>query len=244
MIFQVVLSFGRISILEFFIIVFGAFAFRILAHDKNKMVLKGFIKVIFITVAATMIMLVIIPDSVIERFMVKVTNSFEEINTDIEILSVEDAMRNWRAYEMQEAISQWTESGVGYKIFGKGVGSGISLKYIPYTWTNIGDNNQIPILHNGFYTILVKGGLVGLLSILFIFFGAIGLGYRLLKSYNLKDVGALMISINIACMACTYVVRGLVEKGGFFAWGIISGSFLSFICIQKRNSIIIEEGKK
>ena len=142
---------------------------------------------------------------------------------------------------MQQAFNQWNEGGIGYKILGNGIGSGVQIEYVPYTWTDIAANNQIPILHNGFYTILFKGGIVGLFSLLMIFFSTIVIGYKLLKYTVLKDMGAIMISISISCIACTYVVRGIVEKGGFLAWGIFVGSFLGVISLKNKKKEILDE---
>lgn len=241
MLIQILLSFGRISILEFFIIVFGAFVFKILIQGKNKKAIKGFIKVFCITIIVIMIIFTIIPEDVTYRFMLKLAKSFEEINTTVAISSVKDAMNNWRSYEMQQAFNQWNEGGIGYKILGNGIGSGVHIEYVPYTWTDIAANNQIPILHNGFYTILFKGGIVGLFSLLMIFFSTIVIGYKLLKYTVLKDMGAIMISISISCIACTYVVRGIVEKGGFLAWGIFVGSFLGVISLKNKKKEILDE---
>lgn len=73
-------------------------------------------------------------------------------------------MQNWRAYEMQATLKQWGKSGILSQIFGHGMGKGIELEFVPYNWKSAGmvENGEMPLAHNGFYTLLPKGGLLRL----------------------------------------------------------------------------------
>ena len=87
-------------------------------------------------------------------------------------------MNNWRAYEMQAAIKQWISSNFFEKIIGSGLGRGIHIDYIPYSWSEMVENNQIPLLHNGYYTVLIKIGILGVLALLTIFLSSLKKGMQ------------------------------------------------------------------
>ena len=112
-------------------------------------------------------------------------------------------MNNWRAYEMQAAIKQWISSNFFEKIIGSGLGRGIHIDYIPYSWSEMVENNQIPLLHNGYYTVLIKIGILGVLALLTIF-----LSY--LKKRNSKESKEENREMNV------YILLIIISFGGIF----------------------------
>ena len=176
---------------------------------------------------AVVVLFYALPDSTTSVFLAKIENSATEINTKQNIDSIASAMQNWRAYEMQATLKQWGKSGILSQIFGHGMGKGIELEFVPYNWKSAGmvENGEMPLAHNGFYTLLPKGGLFAVISMLLIFAGAIHKGFRMTKYENRdrKVSGIILISIMVAGFANMWVVRGAVCSEAFLVWGSILG---------------------
>lgn len=83
----------------------------------------------------------------------------------------EEINNNWRGYEAFLGLSKYYEGNLAELLFGQGYGAIVS----PPHWLFSGDLfSEIPVFHNGYITILLKTGIVGLF--LFFFFM-----YRVLK---------------------------------------------------------------
>lgn len=219
---QIILSLGRMAILEPVLIA----AVLIIMESKtaeHKKYLGRIAKLLFAVVIVFFMTFYILPDSVKYPLLDKVINSVSEIDASQEILSVGEAMNNWRAYEIQAAQEQWRASGVLTRIFGGRLGKGIELQYVPFNWDGVVENNEIPLLHNGFYTILTKGGILGIVALLWIFAGSYIKGYRMTKYVDARQCGMIMMAISVAGVANTYVVRGPIQQGTFLVWAVLLG---------------------
>lgn len=150
-------------------------------------------------------------------------NSLDEVDSSQKITSVGSAMNNWRAYEIQSAKEQWKGEWVLSQLFGEGMGKGVEIQYVPYTWTSVVDGNEIPLLHNGFYTMLIKGGIIGLTGLLWLFMGNIKKGLCMSKHRTDKLYFNILVAVSIAAVANTYVVRGPIQQGVFLIWALLIG---------------------
>ena len=227
MIVQIGLSFGRIAILEP-LIAFSIISILSIKSMENKGRTIKILAGIFLALTiAVVVLFYALPDSTTSVFLAKIENSATEINTKQNIDSIASAMQNWRAYEMQATLKQWGKSGILSQIFGHGMGKGIELEFVPYNWKSAGmvENGEMPLAHNGFYTLLPKGGLFAVISMLLIFAGAIHKGFQMTKYENRdrKVSGIILISIMVAGFANMWVVRGAVCSEAFLVWGSILG---------------------
>ena len=227
MIVQIGLSFGRIAILEP-LIAFSIISILSIKSMENKGRTIKILAGIFLALTiAVVVIFYALPDSTTSVFLAKIENSATEINIKQNIDSIASAMQNWRAYEMQATLKQWGKSGILSQIFGHGMGKGIELEFVPYNWKSAGmvENGEMPLAHNGFYTLLPKGGLFAVISMLLIFAGAIHKGFQMTKCENRdrKVSGIILISIMVAGFANMWVVRGAVCSEAFLVWGSILG---------------------
>lgn len=164
------------------------------------------------------------PKSIVEEFTEKFDKTTEELNSGQEFSSVGDTMNNWRGYENQCAKKQWEQSPIMEELIGGGMGKGIVLEYVPYTWKEMVENDEIPLLHNGYYTILIKGGIVGFLALIWFMVSNILLGLRLLKKrVDIKFELVILIALEIVYLVLTYVVRGPVTQNVNIIWSILIG---------------------
>lgn len=219
---QVILSLGRMAILQPIIMI----AVLIIMEYKmasNKKELKTIAIILSSSVIFFIGIFYLMPSNVKTPLLEKVLNSVSEVDASQSISSVGEAMNNWRAYEIQAAQVQWESSEVFTQIFGSGFGKGVEIQYIPYSWAGVVENNEIPLLHNGFYTMLTKGGLLGIIAFLWLFLGSYIRGKRMTKYADKRQYGMIMMAISVAGIANTYVVRGPIQQGAFLIWAVLLG---------------------
>lgn len=149
----VVLSFSRTAAVTLVLAWLGA---RGIFQSKVKLTIASLV--------LAMIALIAIPalpayDTSNITFLGKVRNSLDEIMY-VEGSNMAEITANWRGFEAFMAYQQWQSGSVGEQIFGQGLGTPIDIEmYYP-----LGDEpiRYLPILHNGYYMVLVKYGVLGL----------------------------------------------------------------------------------
>lgn len=221
---QIILSFGRASVFVPIVILFTLLYLELKNKKKSIKVIKLFIVFSIAFLIITILLIYILPKDVLDTFINKISNSFNELQQSQDINSIGDAQSNWRSYEMQAATKEWKNSNILIKLLGLGIGKGTTIEYIPYYWREFIVDNQAPLLHNGFYTLLMKGGLFGLFSLIWIFLGNIIKSCKIIKKNTLNRRYAIVI-IAISCGAIlnTYVVRGPIQQGTFLVWAVLLG---------------------
>ena len=174
--------------------------------------------VVFITVFS------ILPEDSVEEFNDKFDKTSEEINANQEFNSVADAMHNWRAYEIYEAKKQWRNSNGFEMIFGEGMGSAVRVQFVPLNWgSEMLDGNKVPLLHNGYYSMLIIGGILGVVAIIIVFLSPLMLFFINRKRIKIQPYLIAAASTSAAMLFCTYVVNGIVTRTIFFNWCMIYG---------------------
>lgn len=224
MVVQIALSFGRVALIQPIVEVFILMILIVGIHKETSRLVKRIVVVFGIFLVFGVIVFTVMPREITEIFMGKFMGSFAEIDSKQQITSVETAMENWRAYEIQAAWKQWGDSNVFVKIFGAGIGKGVHIDYIPHNWEGIVMDNEIPLLHNGFCSLIPKGGLVMMFGLCLVFWGNIIKGFRLIKCNGIYNNGGLiLVAVSVAAIVNTYVVRGPVQQGIFLMWAVIVG---------------------
>lgn len=108
----------------------------------------------------------------IEAFLYKIKNApIEAFKAKVDKNDWKDFNDNYRSYENIMTIRQVSSDGTAAVILGKGLGSTIDLQTEVYLQTSM--MRFIPFLHNGFMTVFLKSGLLGvciyLLTIIYFF---------------------------------------------------------------------------
>lgn len=231
---QIVLSFGRIAILQPLLFILTAVLVAIKSNGYKTKTLKRISTLLIAIVAVFALAVYIIPDNVSATFINKILNTFSEVDAQQEITSVASAQDNWRGYEIQAAQNQWKTSNIIVQIFGNGMGKGIKIQYVPYSWEGMVVNNEIPLLHNGFYTILIKGGLLGIIALITLFVYPFIKGIKLSKLHEGNGVDCILAGTSVAAIANTYVVRGPIQQGCFIIWALLLGWTTHYLAVNSR----------
>lgn len=198
------------------------------------------LKAITIIIMGVVVFFYIAPDSVITELMEKFAKSQTEISTDNEYNTVEDAMENWRGYEIKMAQEQWKNAPLVIELIGEGMGKGIKLGLIPFTWKDMVEKQHIPLLHNAYYTILPKGGVLGLFSFLCFMFAPIIYCLRAMKNKKYAREKMIIISISVIFIIQAYIVRGPVSQEVNIAWCMALGWMFAEIEEVKANKKTIK----
>lgn len=219
------LNFSRRKAL-FFIIVIGFSAFMYLARTNFIqfiilfLALKGYFEVNkrSITIVVSVLILTGVGYAAIynmnpkrngegiEALLYKIKIApIEAFKTKINREDWKDFNDNYRSYENIMTVRQVSREGTSSVLFGQGLGSQVDLKQ--EVW--LGDMNlrYISILHNGFMTIFLKTGLLGLL----IYFMSIYLLFRRAKSNFpiINQINLLFIGTGVFLIFSNWVFMGV-----------------------------------
>lgn len=146
----------------------------------------------------------------LEAFLYKIKIApIEPFKTRIDKEDWKDFNDNYRSYENITTIKQVSHGGILSVMFGKGLGSNINLGR--KIRTNDGSDIQyIPILHNGFMTVFLKSGILGVcFLILFII-----LLYRQKRSSNplINLINFMLMATAVFLIVSNWVFMGLYLK--------------------------------
>lgn len=139
----------------------------------------------------------------VDVFLGKAVNSFSELFSD-QFSSNSMIINNWRAYEMFSGLNQFQNSEIMQMIFGRGLGTRIDLN--GEFWLAGEKYSSIPFLHNGYITILLKGGVICLLIVLIFLFKSYHNSIDYLCKYNLSSINKLSI---LVLAFTTFIVMGI-----------------------------------
>lgn len=195
------------------VLFFGACALAVLSFSRTTIILlfcmvvpfgsKAISRLIKFVLPIALIMMVVYsmqPD-VANTFLSKVSNSLTEISGNKTQWSVSDAVVDWRGYELYCAKRTFEDYNLLEKLVGKGFGATVTA---PYAYL-ITSESTLPFLHNGFYTALIKDGLIGV-ALYIAFFASQWWHICKQKQSNEKSI---CTGIILGLFITSYVVQGV-----------------------------------
>lgn len=156
---------------------------------------------------------------ILDTFLKKVMRSVTEISASNRWDDYNVVM-NWRGYEVHRAELAYEKYTVLEKIFGKGFGATVDVGQFAYLVTS---ESALPFLHNGYYTTLIKGGVVGIVLTIGYYCFAI---YHYVKLSIPKYEKRLAIGIIIAMVVSMAVIHGFFWGGAQFVVFVVLASIL------------------
>lgn len=158
----------------------------------------------------------------LDEMIVRSYNSHTEIN------------QNWRGYEAYLGLSKYYEGGVYELIFGQGYGAVVITPF----WVFHGEKlNVLPIFHNGYITIILKSGLVGLFSFFLFLYTLLKVSFKVIKEKNHQRqlAGMLLQSSVFIIFFQTFVVHGIFKTTVPVLLLVMIGGLLQIISTQLVN---------
>ena len=148
----------------------------------------------------------LMPAAVTSSFMDKVANSLDEVSSSGNVWTESSINRNWRGYEKYCAIKNFDHADSFSKLFGNGFGYQLDMGGYSSLVVK-GSSGGIPFLHNGYFSVLFKCGLLGLFCLLLFFC------LQMVKAFkNWFSSGnylyGLVAGILVCLAFCSYVIEG------------------------------------
>jgi O-antigen ligase len=230
---QLFLSFSRTAIFGSLIVLLVLLLFKPRKIHLNMLYFSYLFIILFVIIIAVFL---VVPQETWASFLEKINDSFTEIDVSGSSNSYNGF---WRSYEMKMARQYFLSFSLPEVLFGKGFGTLIPISFVPEEFLSFvtiqNGSYGIPLLHNSFFTILIKGGITSFLFYLFVFLFPIYQGRKLTKQGNYN--GCFIIAMCFGMLFNAYLVRGLYEQGCEFYWTVYMGWLLSYartaLCTQK-----------
>lgn len=207
--FSIFMYLARTNFLQFAILILGVKGYFILN--------KKSIKVLSIVTISTLISYALIYNSNpkrngsgIETLMYKIKIAPEEaFKTKINKNDWKDFNDNYRSFENILTVQQVTNEGIRAIIFGKGIGSTLNIGQKIHT-TDGSIIQYISIAHNGFMTIFLKSGLIGVFFLLMFIYYI----YHQKRSdvLSINNINLLLMGTGVFLVLSTWVFMGVYFK--------------------------------
>ncbi|MFJ7467869.1 hypothetical protein ACIQWI_04895 [Peribacillus frigoritolerans] len=210
------------------LIIFSLVILLILSISKRKYVIKS-----YLSLAITIFMILIliptihfsVPEEAYEQMSGKLVNSLNEVSIT-EFDSIKQINENWRGYEAYRSQIDFLDKSFIAQIFGGGFGEriplGLSIQLSGEIYTSV------PIVHNGFWNLLNKVGVSGLLLYIVFIISILKLGLKLVKKegYQVKLIGYFSFIIAAFVFISTLLATGLYKSQGTTELSILIGLFI------------------
>lgn len=200
---------ARTNFIQFFILYLGLKGYYQLNIRSIKVLLSTFLVVLI----GYSIVLSLSPKrggKGLEAFLYKVKIApIEPFKTKINKSDWKDFNDNYRSYENIIAVRQVSNNGLSAVIFGEGLGATLDLGR--EVLSNDGEYvRYIPIVHNGYMTVFLKSGLVGVIILLY--FLIILFKQKKSEIPLNKKINYLLIGTSIFLILSNWVFLGLFLK--------------------------------
>lgn len=150
------------------------------------------------------------PSSIKENFLHKLMQTFQEVSADTNWNIETNIIQNWRGYETSVAQALFRQGSRFQQTFGFGFGQLIPVSHGELVGVSL-EEGGITILHNGYYSMLIKVGVLGVGLYVTFFLGTLisawnkGLKHRLERP--------LILYFSFAYLLATFVITGFFARG-------------------------------
>lgn len=158
----------------------------------------------------------------------KMIRSITEVKTSINWGDSSEIVNNWRGYEIYKAQEVYLAGKWFEKVFGYGLGKLIPVGIFSELVGVDASEGGITILHNGYYMMLIKCGLTGVLLYASVYL--VGIRKMIIRIKNNIDLyrSKLLLGIFIAFLVSTYVTTGIIHNRTDFLACFLIG-YLSYL---------------
>lgn len=161
---------------------------------------KKMIKIGGPIVLGTIALIVFLPNEV-QQLIGKVLNTSDELQAFSGSWTRTSIVQNWRGYEMFCEMTKFKNASLIEKILGGGFGSSLDVFGYAYLVTN---EQDLSVLHNGYFTELMIGGLIG---VILNFLWYLKLYFANKRIVNINDRMAYRCLVIVMAVS-TYFVKG------------------------------------
>ncbi len=169
-------------------------------------------------------------------FVEKLNNSLTEIDSSLEWSNSSVIQHNWRGYETHCALVQYGDYSFPQKLCGCGFGERVEVGIYADRLLNIKDSSgaiatSIPVLHNGYATMLCKLGILGIVLYLLFYASMIRIGRKNKKKGIHSE---LLVAVIVSLCIETYYLNGLFRDGINYPYVYLIGYLGLSICSKEQ----------
>lgn len=154
------------------------------------------------------------PVNVTSSFMDKVANSLDEVSSSGNVWTESTINQNWRGYEKYCAIRNFNHADSFIKLFGNGFGYQLDMGGYSSLVVK-GSSGGIPFLHNGYFSVLFKCGMLGLFCLIMFFVLQMVSAFKNWFSSG-EYIDGLVAGILVCLAFCSYVIEGIFIPSGMY----------------------------
>lgn len=189
-----------------------------------------YVIIFFVLFANLFITYTSVRDEAIINFYDKFLSSISEF-TIRDYKTSSSQKTNWRGYEAYLGLNSYYNGNFFQYLFGKGFGTYVKVPYSVFSGEKTVLDN-IPFFHNGFVTIILKTGFIGL--VMFIIF--INKSFNILKTNlnNLTGLNTFLTFLILFIAIQTFVVHGIYQTSTIVITLILFGATFK---VYLKNSI-------
>lgn len=219
-----------------FLIVYVIFSFNYNNYKRNA---KKVLVLLIIMIVVGVGMYSFLPTQIRDLYIDKLLSSTNEISSNHSWSTLAEIQGNWRGYETYCAIEQWKNSTLLEQILGSGFGKRIYVGEYAYTLLNQTDDNGNPtntitVLHNGYATMLIKLGALGVILYITFYILLIIKAIKAIKRFkNIESI--TLLAVGSIFLIQTYFLNGLYKDICFYPLVILIG-YTGFF-IQNKHKI-------
>ena len=211
----VAISLSRTTLICLIVMLF-VLAIRSFSHFFKVVTIGG------VTFCAVVLLISFMPSDASGIFFEKIGNSLNEVSSSRFVWTDSDVVQNWRGFEKYQAINAFDGAETIDQVFG--FGYGYQLNMAGYGYLVGADGQGIPFLHNGYYSVLLKCGIVGV-GLLLLFYAA-----SLVVAVNrMIKQGTYLSKMVVGLLACliisSYVIEGLFIPSSLYYFVLPLGLF-------------------
>lgn len=189
--------------------------------------MKQIAKILVVVFLGIFIITKVFP-GMIESYFEKILHSFQEISSAQSVWDNASIVQNWRGYEVYCAIEEYDKYTFLEQLFGKGFGATVDVGEYAYLVTS---EDTLPYLHNGYYTTLIKNGILGIILVVLYWFSLL---YGIKKLSVSKNEKNLAFGIVIGLALSMFFIHGVF-------WGGNEEVFYLFLVCMNTKSDMTEE---
>ncbi|AOE83160.1 O-antigen ligase family protein [Pseudomonas sp. TCU-HL1] len=164
-------------------------------------------------------------------FLGKIKNSISEVSFT-KSYDEQEITTNWRGFEASQAQKQFESASTFEKLFGRGLGATVDLGF----YVHMGEGltyRHLPILHNAYYQVLTKFGLLGLFFYALFILGPILFGSttknKKPESAEAINIRRASIGLAISLAYTSVTITGAFNKSLVDGLLFISGALYALI---------------
>ena len=183
--------------------------------------------------------------SVQHTFIGKLARSFDEMSVR-EYMDFKSINENWRGYETARALDTYANGTPPQWLFGQGLGAQVDLGIAMSLGGGGGEPSSlqrfIPVLHNGYAYLLVKGGLVAIVLFIYFLYRLYRLGRMAGNAQTSRYAaapGRLLQAVSINLAVTTWVISGVFNKLDMFPFILAGGFLLGQLCTDRNGKPVL-----